>query len=303
MRPRRSRLALIALIFAASGVYAQELEPRAYSNTPIGLNFVIAGYAYAEGGLATDPAVPLENAELRTKGPVFAYARSLDVWGRSGKFDILLPYAWVSGTAQFAGEPRERDVAGFGDPRLRVSVNLYGAPALSLEEFGGYQQDLIIGASLQVSAPLGQYSDRRLVNIGTNRWAVKPELGVSKSLGRWTLEFAAGATLYSDNNDFLGNRKREQDPIYSMQGHLLYSFRSGIWAAVNGTYYTGGRTTVDGVASDDLQENSRLGLTLALPVNRRNSIKLYGSSGVSTRTGTDFDAIGIAWQYRWGGGI
>jgi hypothetical protein len=296
-------LAVIALVDAGSGVYAQDLEPRAYGNTPTGLNFLIAGYGYAEGGLATDPSVPLEDANLRTHGPVFAYARSLDVWGRSGKFDVVLPYAWISGTAQFAGQPRERKVSGFGDPRLRFSVNFYGAPALSLQEFAGYRQDLIVGASVQVSAPLGQYSDNRLVNIGTNRWAVKPELGISKAWGPWTLELATGVSFYSDNDDFVGGKTREQDPIYSVQGHLLYGFRSGIWVALNGTYYTGGRTTVDGVKGDDLQENSRLGATVALPVNRRNSVKLYASTGVSTRTGSDFDAVGIAWQYRWGGGL
>ncbi|HET6780701.1 MAG TPA: transporter [bacterium] len=297
------KVALIALTFMAGGVYAQELEPRAYGNTPIGLNFFIAGYGYAEGGLATDPSVPLEDANLRTHGPVFAYARSLDVWGRSGKLDVLLPYAWISGTALFAGQPRERNVAGFGDPRLRFSVNFYGAPALSLKEFADYRQDLIVGASLQVSAPLGQYSDNRLVNIGSNRWFVKPELGVSKAWGPWTLELATGVTFYSDNDDFLSGKTREQDPIYSAQAHLIYSFRSGIWGALNATYYTGGRATVDGVQGDDLQQNSRLGATVVLPLDRHNSVKLYGSTGVSTRTGSDFDAVGIAWQYRWGGGL
>jgi hypothetical protein len=297
------KVALIAFTFAVSGVCAQELEPRAYGNTPTGLHFLIVGYGYAEGGLATDPSVPLENANLRTHGPVFAYARSLDLWGRSGKFDVVLPYAWISGTALVAGEPRERNVAGFGDPRLRFSVNLYGAPALSLQEFARYRQDLIVGASVQVSAPLGQYSERRLVNVGTNRWAVKPELGVSKAWGSWTLELATGVAFYTDNDHFLGGKTREQDPIYSVQGHLLYSFRSGIWVALDGTYYTGGRTTVDGVQGDDLQQNSRVGANVALPVDRHNSVKLYASTGVSTRTGSDFDAVGIAWQYRWGGGL
>jgi hypothetical protein len=182
-------------------------------------------------------------------------------------------------------------------------VNFYGAPALSLQEFAGYRQDLIVGASLQVSAPLGQYDADKLVNIGTNRWAVKPELGVSKAWGSWTLELATGVTFYSDNDDFLSGKTREQDPIYSVQGHLIYSFRSGVWGALNATYYTGGRATVDGVQGDNLQQNSRLGATVALPLDRHNSIKLYASTGVSTRTGSDFDAIGIAWQYRWGGGL
>jgi hypothetical protein len=101
----------------------------------------------------------------------------------------------------------------------------------------------------------------------------------------------------------LGGKTRQQDPIYSVQGHVLYSFSRGIWAALDATYYTGGQTTVNGVTGNDREGNSRAGVTVALPISRYNSIKLYGSSGVSTRTGTDFDTVGIAWQTRWGGGL
>jgi hypothetical protein len=286
-----------------SGAYAQDLEPRAYVNTPIGLNFLIAGYGYASGGVATDPSLPLQNAHLQTHGLVLAYARSLDVWGKSGKVDVVLPYAWLSGSADVAGQPREREVSGFGDPRLRFSVNLYGAPALSLQEFASYRQDLIIGASLQVSLPLGQYDPDKLVNIGTNRWSVKPEFGISKAWGPLTLEATAGVTFYTTNDDFFGGKSRAQAPLYAVQGHLIYNFGAGVWGGVDGTYYTGGRTTTDGVKNNDFQGNTRLGFTFALPVNRHNSVKLYASTGVSTRTGSNFNAGGIAWQYRWGGGF
>lgn len=294
---------MCALAALNSPAHAQDLEPRAYANTPTGLNFLLAGYWYSRGSVVTDPSIPLKNAEVEAHGAVLAYARALDVWGLSGKFDVVLPYAWTRGTAEFKGQPREREVSGPGDPRVRFSVNFYGAAALSLEQFQGYKQDLIIGASLQVSVPLGQYDSDKLLNIGTNRWSMKPELGISKAWGRWTFELIPGVTFYTDNDDFLGGKTRKQDPIYSVQGHVIYGFRSGIWAALNGTYYTGGGTTVDGVRGDDLQENWRLGATVALPVDRRNSIKLYASTGVSTRTGSDFDLVGIAWQYRWGGGL
>ena len=303
--PTRQRVVLLVLVLVAVGweASAQDLEPRAYANTPTGLNFLIAGYGYVTGGVATDPALPLQNANLQVQSTLLAYARSLDVWGRSGKVDVVVPYAWLSGSADVASQPREREVSGFGDPRFRFSVNFYGAPALSLQEFAGYKQDLILGASLQVSAPLGQYDADKLVNIGTNRWSIKPELGLSKAFGPLTLELAAGVSLYTVNHDFFGGQTRAQDPIYSLQGHVLYHFRSGIWAALDITYYTGGRTTIDVVYGNYLQKNFRLGATFALPVNRHNSVKLYASTGVSTRTGSDFDVVGIAWQYRWGGGL
>jgi hypothetical protein len=294
---------LCGLLSGTTATQAQDIEPRAYSNAPVGVNFLIAGYAYTRGGLAFDSALPVTNPELETSNAVLAYARVLDLWGMSGRLDAIMPYTWLSGSADYKGEPLERVVDGIADPEIRLSVNLYGAPALTLEEFRDYEQDVIVGASLQVSVPWGQYDDSRLVNIGANRWSIKPELGVSKAFGRWTLELSAAATLYTDNDDFYGGNQRSQDPVYSTQAHAIYSFRSGVWASVDATYFTGGRTALNGVWNDDLQQNWRLGATLALPVDVHNSIKLYASNGASARTENNYDLIGIAWQYRWGGGL
>jgi hypothetical protein len=293
----------IALIYYPGSVSAQALEPRAYSNTPVGMNFLMLGYAYQQGDVLLDPSVPLKDVKVKIDSPVLAYVRSLDVWGKAGKVDMIVPYAWLSGSGKVGGEERDRKVDGFADPGVRLSVNLYGAPALSFKEFKNYRQDTIFGVSLLATMPLGQYDSNKLVNIGTNRWSFKPEMGISQALGRWTLEAAAGATFYTKNDDFFGGKTREQDPIYSLQGHLIYNFPRGIWGALNATYYTGGRTSIDGVKGDDLQRNWRLGATLAFPVTLHQSVKLYASTGVYTRVGGDFDLLGIAWQYRWGGGF
>jgi hypothetical protein len=299
-----TEVAATALVIGTLSIaHAQEIEPRAYSNAPIGVNFLIAGYAYTEGAVPFDASLPVKNANLKTSSAVLAYARVLDLWGKSAKFDAIVPYTWLSGSAEAAGEPVERNVSGFADPRLRLSVNLYGAPALNLKEFKEYEQDLIIGASLQVSAPTGQYDPSKLVNIGTNRWSFKPEVGVSQALGSWTLEFQGAAQFFTDNNDFYRGNKRSQDPIYSMQGHVIYAFRSGIWGSVDTTYFFGGRTTLNCTLSEDLQQNWRVGGTLAFPVNVHNSVKLYASKGVSARTNNSYDLLGIAWQYRWGAGL
>jgi len=292
-----------ALLVMTSPAAAGEIEPRAYVNTPVGVNFLLAGYAYSDGDLSTPGASPLKDAKITTHSGVLAYARSLDVWGKSGKFDVIVPYTDLSGTALVSGQPRERQISGFNDPRCRFSVNFYGAPALSLEEFANYQQDLLIGASVQVSAPLGQYDKSKLVNIGNHRWFIKPDIGVSKQWGDFTLELASGVTFFTDNDAYFVGRKQEQDTVYTSQFHATYNFGRGIWAALSGTYDNGGRTTVDGVRGEDYQNNARMGVTLALPVNRNNSIKLYASTGIHTTVGNDFDLLGIVWQYRWGGGL
>jgi hypothetical protein len=290
---------LAAVVLAGTPAGGAEIEPRAYMNAPVGMNFLIAGYVYTDGGLSTDPSSPLQEAKLYINTALLAYARALDVWGKSGKIDIIVPFSDLSGNALVNGAPRERQITGFNDPRFRLSVNLYGAPALSRQEYAGYKQDLIVGASLQVSPPLGQYDPDRLVNLGTNRWFFKPEIGISKALGAFTLELSTAVFFYTDNDDYFGGKKLEQDPVYSSQAHLIYSFGRGYWAAVHGAYDVGGRATIDGVEDDDELSNSRVGATLALPVNANNSVKLYASSGTSTRAGTDYDLVGIGWQVRW----
>jgi hypothetical protein len=290
----------ITLLFMSGKGVAGEIEPRAYANTPIGVNFLLAGYAYSNGGLSTESSSPIQDAELEISSEILAYARVFDVWGKSGKFDVILPYSQLSGSATVAGQTVDRNVSGFNDPRLRFSVNFYGAPALSLQEFANYQQDLIIGASIQVSAPFGQYDKNKMVNIGNNRWFVKPDIGISKAWGNFSLECSSGVVLFSSNDDFFGGKTLDQDSVYSTQVHATYSFGRGIWVALSGTYDYGGRKVIDGVRDKDAEENSRVGATLALPVNRHNSIKLFSSTPIKTSTGSDYDLFGIFWQYRWG---
>ena len=296
---------LVAAAFAASAsvARAQSIEPRSYSNAPVGMNFLLVGYAYTRGGVAFDTSLPVTDPELTTSSAVLGYARALDLWGKSGKFAVIAPYAWLSGSTKFLGDTVHREVNGFGDPLFRLSVNLYGAPALALSEFRSYQQDLIVGASLQVTAPAGQYDRTKLVNLGSNRWSLKPEIGMSKAVGPWTLELKAAATLFTDNDDFFDGKHREQDPLYSFEANAIYSFRSEVWASIDVTYFAGGRTTLDGTLNNDLQQNWRVGATLSFPLDIKNSIKLYASSGVSARTGNNFDLFGVAWQHRWGGGL
>ena len=293
--------ALVAAMVLTSGrsVHAQALEPRSYANTPVGINFLLLGYGHTEGDVGFDESTPVKDARVRIDAGVLAYARSLDVWGLSGKVLAVLPFAEASGSATVKGQGRDRDVFGLGDPLLRVSVNFYGAPALSLNEFARYRQDLIIGASLQVTAPLGQYDSSKLLNVGTNRWSVKPELGLSHPAGRWFLEGYAGAWLFGDNADFFGGSRKEQQALASLQAHVSYVFKPRLWLAGDATFYTGGRTTLDGVRKADLQRNTRLGLTLSVPVKRRGGLKVSWARGILTRVGGDFDTLALGYQFLW----
>lgn len=256
-----------------------------------------------------DPSVPVTDASARVNVLLLGYVRSLDFWGNSGSIGLVLPYGEISASGQVStsgqAEPQAASVTrnGFGDPALRLAVNLYGAPALSPAQFREYRQDTIVGASLVVTAPWGRYDGSKLVNIGTNRWSFKPEVGVSQALGQWILEGAFGVSFFTDNDDFFGGHTRKQDPLYAAQAHVIYYFDPGLWGALDVTYYAGGRTSVDGVLNNDLQQNSRWGATLGKSLDLRNSLKLYFSSGATARTGTNFQTVGIAWQHLWGAGL
>jgi hypothetical protein len=287
----------------AAPAQAQSIEPRAYSPSPVGINFLVIGGTDSTGGLAVDPALPLTDVHLKVKNLFMGYARSIDLWGRSAKIDLILPYGRLSGSAFYQGMPVERKVDGFLDPALRLSVILHGAPVLSPAEFRHYRQNLVIGASVQVTAPVGQYDKTRLLNLGTNRWSVKPEIGMSKRLGRWIMELTGSATFFSTNPDFFGGRKRSQDSIFTAQTNVIYNLPSGAWLAVAAAYLTGGKTSLDGISDRNLQRNWRVGLTAAMPLSRKFSVKFSASKGVSARTNNNVDQLGLALQYRWGKGF
>jgi hypothetical protein len=295
-------LTLAAIVFRSTAL-AQDLEPRAYSNSPTGLNFVILGYGYGQGSVLTDPSLPLDNVSNDSHAGLFAFATTLNVLGKSAKFDFILPYYSLTAEGLVNNQPRSRHVTGFGDPSFRFSINFIGAPALTMAEFSSYRQDFIFGASLRIGIPVGQYNAEKLVNIGSNRWSLKPELGFSKAFGKWTAEVVPAVTFYTDNGDFYGGKTRAQTPLYSAQAGLSYTFVQGCWLAINAGYYNGGRSTLDGVLSDDRQEGTRFGATFAFPVTRKHSVKFYTITGFNAHREHDYQAFGIAWQYRWGGGF
>lgn len=292
-------LFIILLFLSFQSLSAQTLEPKLYANTPIGVNAVLIGAAHTQGAIPENQALEIEDPNLKISSAVFVYARAFDILGHNAKFDIILPYSTLSGTAKQYGMDASRDVTGLGDTKVRFTFNLLGAPALTLQEFASYQQDTIIGLSVQTTIPTGQYDSSKLVNIGTNRWSIKPAIGISQRVSDYTFEFTTDVEFYTTNDDFYGGSSRKQEPIYSAQVHALYTFRRGMWLALGATYYRGGEYINNGIGTGNELRNSRLGVTFAMPIDKQNAIKIYGNSGINVRYGSDFDAISIAWQYSW----
>ena len=182
------------------------------------------------------------------------------------------------------------------EARRHQPVRPSGAPPA---EFRKQPEAFSGGASLRHHRAHQPVQSSRFINIGANRWAFKPELGVSQPFGNWFLcEASAGVWLFTDNDNFQG-RRRSQEPLAVYQLHAGYTFRPGLWLAGNYGYYVGGRTAVDGVENDDAQRNSRVGLVLSLPVSSSWSTKLAWSKGTVVRAGGDFRTLTLALQYRW----
>ena len=283
------QVALVLLAFAPINAYAQEIEARAYSNAPIGMNFLTGGLAQAKSGSYT----------LNTQA--LSLTHVIDVAGQSGRLTLVLPYAELTGTGQVGSQTINASAEGLSDPLIKASVNLYGAPALTNSEFANYRQDLIIGASVAASIPWGQYNSNQMINVGANRSLIQPAMGLSQAVGPWRLELAGMATIYTSNNNFMGNNTLSQNPIYSGETHVIYYFPNTAWISADATYFTGGQTYVNGLPASGTQENWRFGSTLSYPIDKNNSIRLSGSKGVYSRTDTSYNAVGISWQYRWGG--
>ncbi|UCF19078.1 MAG: transporter [Gemmatimonadota bacterium] len=297
---------LAASCIGSADASAQDLEPRAFSNAPVGLNFALVGYVYSAGNLLFDDALAaalqIQSASAKIHQGALSFVRTVDVFGLSGRVGAVVPLVtgrWEGIVADtFATVSRD----GLGDPRLLFSVGFLGAPALSGADFVRYTERTVVGASLQIIVPLGQYDPSRLINLGSNRWAFKPRLGLSHTHGRWTFEFFGAVWLFTDNADALGQRI-EQDPIFALQGHAIYAFRRGLWLAVDAGYGSGGRSRVGGEIKDDFRKDTRLGAQLAVPLARRHSLKLIYFASVSTRIGADFDTISLLYQLRWGAGL
>ena len=292
---------LILFCNAFNPLKAQDLDPRAYVWVPVKGNFLSSGFALSTGGVLTDPSLPIENLKANVQTVNIGYARSFNLLGKTATVFAALPYSWAQASAVVNAQSESISRSGFSDMRMRLSVLVLGAPATTAANFAKVKHKTILGVSLTVSAPTGQYFPDKLINLGTNRWAFKPELALSHPMGkRWLIDVYTGVWLFTNNNKFFtGKSIRTQDPLGSFQGHLSFTIRPKMWLALDATYYTGGNSSIDGVIKDDRQNNSRIGATFVFPVLKNSSLKLAASTGAVVRAGADFNTFSIGWQTSW----
>jgi len=291
----------VCFLFIAGSSVAQDLEPRAYIRVPVKVNVFTTGFSFSSGGVLTDPNLPLTNLKANVGVWSAGYVRSFSFFGLTAQALAALPFVWLKGSALVNGQEQTGSRSGLGDARLRMSVLLYGAPAYSVRNIPKEIKKTIIGSSLTITAPTGLNYPNKLINIGTRRWAFKPELALSQSLGkRQLLDFYTGVWFFTNNGSFYpGNSMRKQDPVVALQGHYSYTVKANLWVAADATYYVGGTSYVNDISKNDRLSNSRWGITAAIPAGKRSAFKLAFSSGIYIVTGTNFTTGSLGWSYSW----
>lgn len=292
-------LALLALL-PSCFAFAQQLEPRAYSPSPVGTTFLVLGFARSSGGVTFDPTIPVTDVEAKLNSPFVGMGATFGLIGRQSLLTAALPYVWGEVSGNVEEQHRSINRSGLASVSLRFAFNIVGSPALKPKEFAAASHhNFIVAASLGVSTPAGQYDSTKLINLGTNRWSFKPEVGISSPLTRkLSLDFYAAASFFSLNRSFFpGASIRSQDALGSIQAHVSYTVRLGLWLAFDSTWYGGGAAHLNNGPASLPQNNTRIGGTVSLPIGKVQSLKLSYSSGLTARTGSSFDTIAISWQY------
>lgn len=306
-RKRRAVGLLFAFCFTVALCHCQDLTPRAYVITPVHSNAIILTYNFSDGGVLFDNSIPITDASAKLSVSSFSFYHSLNFFGRSANITAALPYGLAHFQGKFLDNETKLYRSGLLDSIFRFSVNLKGGPAMSAKDFQSWQQKTVLGVSLKIVAPTGQYDPTKLINIGSNRWAFKPEFGYSQRWGHWVVDayarawfFTTNPEFWSHNSFFPGTRSQAEAPTGSFEGHLSYSMKPRLWVSLDGNFWFGGRTTLNGVENiNTYQKNSRVGATASIPLTRHQSLKISYNNGAYVLYGGNYQTVSLAWQYGW----
>lgn len=296
------KLAVALLAFYATlPAWAQDLAPRAYGLTPLHANAITLTYGFYDGSLLFNGALPINNATGTYSVPVFSYYHSFRMFGHFANFTGSLPYAVGTFQGELGDSRKQIYRSGLTDTTYRLAVNLKGGPPLEPPEFHKWRQKTIIGVSLKVVAPTGQYDPAKLINWGGNRWAFKPELGYSQRWGKWVLDGYGGAWFYTLNpNYYTGVNQQSEKPVGALEGHLSYDWKLRTWVSLDGNFWFGGVTALNGIQNlETRQTSSRIGVTGSVKLDKHQSLKMSYSNGAYARFGGNYKNLSVAWQWSW----
>jgi len=297
----RNKISLICLVFFLSfgTTCAQELEARSYSVVPVGMHTAAVSYTYSKGNVISDMVSPIQDLNVTTSAINTGYVQTFSLFNKLSRIQVAVPYGFLNGSAKVFGEDTSGSRVGFLDTKIKFGVNLIGSPVLTPKEYRLFQEQTVFGVSFVVSVPTGQYFPTKLINLGTNRWGFKPEIGFSHREGRLYYELYTGVWFFTLNDEFFNKTTLSESPLITFQAHIDYVFKSAMWLAVNVGVANGGESSISGTEQNDQERNWRLGATYSVPINRHQSVKAMVNTGVATRAGQNYTAVTLAYQYTW----
>jgi hypothetical protein len=290
----------IVISMISSRTRCQEIEPRSYAVVPTGLHAMALSYTFSSGNVITAESSPIQNLDVTNNVFNLGYVRTYTLFNKLARLAVSVPFGFLNGSAKFQGIDTAGSRTGFYDGRIKFGVNLFGSPALAPQDFQKFQEQTVFGASVVISVPIGQYYPSKLINLGSNRWGFKPELGLSHREGRLFYEIYSGVWFYTKNTDFFKSYVQQENSLFTFQAHIDYTFKHGKYLALNGGYADGGETSLNGVEQHDEDQNWRLGATFSAPIfNKHQSIKAMVNTGIATKAGQNYTALTIVYQYTW----
>jgi hypothetical protein len=296
--------AALSVVASPGTLQAQFTDPHTYDNSPVGINQMTIGYGYAHANASIDSSLVLTGAKLNLNAGILDYTRGFSFFRRYAWAEASVPIAGLAG--EVTGTRIQGSVTGVGDAAFVFGTLLKGGPALSVQDFDAYEPTTTLGASVTVTAPTGLYHADRILNLGSHRWSVKPEIAVAHPFGRnhnWEVEGYANASFFSDNTAYHGRETLRQRPIPGFEGHLSYSFTSNIWVSLDSRYSFIGNTILDGTDQDNPQRNLAVGSEASFSLSAKHSILLLFAKGVLHRNGPAYTDFSVRYLYSWGRGL
>ena len=280
-------------------LFTQDLDPWVYGNLPVKMNSVACSYALAEGNILSDPSAPIQDFQTTTHKIVAGYLRTMDIFGKLGRLQVIVPFSFMSGTAKINGYDTAGTRKGFDDVRVRIGLNILGSPPILPQNFRTYRQEFIFGASLVISMPLGLYYPEKIVNLGSNRWGFKPEIGASLRVGQFFCEVYTGIKFSTTNKEFIVNKTLKQAPLYSLQTHISHTFNNNIRAALSGTYINGGQTSINDNKQNDYIRHLRGGISVGYSITPFHLVVLQANTTITTNASLDYRSLVLSYSYTW----
>ena len=275
-------------------------DPRAYENSPIGTNQLELGYAYVHANASLDTSLVVPGAKFDVNQGIVDYTRYFGFLHRLMWVEAGVPIAGLSGS--ISGTKIQGSTTGAGDSSYSVAVLLKGGPALTAEQFEHYQPATTLGLSLTMTAPTGSYQSNKILNLGSDRWSLKPELAWSHPFGheqKWEFDAYGNVSFYTDNTAYHGREILRQDPLPAVEGHLSYSFTDKIWTSLDTRYSFRGTTAVNGVPQDNAQQNLILGAEMNISLNPQNTLIFEFAKALVHNNGPAVVGFSVRYDYTW----